>query len=458
MGLNDIWRNPLVNVDDYYLSTWYLKTNKDWEVSHMTNRSRPMILYGFNELVMHVFNKRIEVDMVMEADEKSREMDMDFDVNMWMQVVDKFQGRIPVQVQALPDGTWCPIGTPFAQIKNTEEGFGECASYMEGVLMHQYFASGCATEAFHIAKYLKDNGLPNHRVHSFGYRGYPSQESAYWGGTAWNLFLTGTDDFHTKLHTTAPVKSISASAHKVIQQFDNEYEAYIYHIDAVKKRGKNIVAFPIDTHDADRFIHQYAVKIMRYALEQGIHLVLRPDSGDVVKQAIDIYNITVAYGFKNVSVIIGEGMSLSRMKEYDAILKKANVPLEFVFYGIGAGFYKHIDRDWLGWAMKTSYSNGKNRMKTVKSNPYKQSIPGVVNIIKDENGNLVVDYTRDGHNHDGLYYDIYHFSERSNRPEFKRQTWDEIYKIAQQQTCTQERIILSPLVIAERDRIVKEYD
>lgn len=452
MTLKDIWSNPIINVDVYYWTTSFLKKNVDEEVSHIYNRSRPMILYGFNELVRTVLNMKIEVDMVIESEEYARQMGVPFNSEVWMQIVEKFKGRIPLRVQALPDGTWCPTGTPFAQITNTEKGYGELAFWFEGILLHSYFPSGCATEALRIRKYLEKNNLPNNRVHSFGYRGHRSQEDAYWAGTAWNLFLSGTDDAHTKKHTTANVKSIMASAHKVIQQFDDELEAYYYQIDAAKKQGTNIVAFPIDTHDPERFIFKYAVKVMNYALKHNVHVVLRPDSGNVVKQAIDIYNITKCYDFKNVNVIIGEGMSYNKMIKYDKMLKNANVPLGFVYYGIGAGFYNHIDRDYLGWAMKASYSNGKNRMKTVKSNPYKQSIPGFVNIVRNENGDLVVDYTRDGE-----YIDVYHYDERSSRPKFTIQTWSEIQKIALSQNTRQKRVILSPQVIAERERIMKQY-
>ncbi len=451
MGLNNIWDNPLMNVDVYYCTTPFLKINSDWEVAHMYNRSAPMILYGFNELVRKVLNVRIDVAMVMEAEEHARAMGVPFNTGMWMEVVEHFKGRIPIKVQALPDGTWVPTGAPFAQIENTEEGFGECAFYFEGVLMHAYFPSGCATEAFYIKQYLESKGLPLHRVHSFGYRGHRSQEDAYWAGTAWNLFLTGTDDFHTKMHTTAPVKSIMASAHKVIQQFDDEMEAYKFQIDAAKTQGTNIVAFPIDTHDPDRFIDKYIVPVLEYAKQQGVHVVLRPDSGDVVGQAIRIYKAAITHDFKNVNVIIGEGMSLQKMKEYDERLTKEGVPLIFVFYGIGAGFYNHIERDTLGWAMKAAYSNGKNRMKTVKSNPYKQSIAGVVNIIED-NGELMVEYTRNG-----LYVNIFDYDNRTDRPYTHVQTWSDIQKIAQQQTGKQQRIKLSPSVQAERERIMAQY-
>lgn len=49
-------------------------------------------------------------------------------------------------------------------------------------------------------------------------------------------------------------------------------------------------------------------------------------------------------------------MTLEETKKAGLFFEKNNVPLNFVSYGIGAGFYKHIERDTLGWAMKTAFN------------------------------------------------------------------------------------------------------
>jgi len=53
-------------------------------------------------------------------------------------------------------------------------------------------------------------------------------------------------------------------------------------------------------------------------------------------------------------------------------------------WGIGAGFYNDLERDTLGWSMKTCFSNKKDRMKYTDSS-IKRSIPGKVTLQrKDE--------------------------------------------------------------------------
>jgi nicotinamide phosphoribosyltransferase len=50
-------------------------------------------------------------------------------------------------------------------------------------------------------------------------------------------------------------------------------------------------------------------------------------------------------------------------------------------------FYNYLTRETLGWAMKTAYSNGRNRMKFSEN---KWSIPGKVKLVKDYVGKISV--------------------------------------------------------------------
>ena len=54
-----------------------------------------------------------------------------------------------LKVEALPDGSWVPRGTPFAQISNVVKGFGELVTGWEPLLLHPWFASSCNTSSKH---------------------------------------------------------------------------------------------------------------------------------------------------------------------------------------------------------------------------------------------------------------------------------------------------------------------
>lgn len=463
--MNQLRSNVLLLTDSYNLSHSRLKCSTDWEVSHLYNRKSGMILYGFREIALSVLNIQITKAHIEEAERCAAMQGLSFPSALFHRVVDECDGYAPLAVESLPGGTWCPAGTPFAQIRNTKEGFGELVTWWEGVLMHAYFPSACATEAFHMRRYLEEKraalGADDSffwRFHSFGFRGHRSLEDAYWAGTAWNLSLQGTDDFHTTRHTPqAAIGSIAALAHKVTQQYDNELDCFMHAIDSTADSGERIVALVIDTYDANRVIHQYLPLLAERARERGVKIVLRPDSGDVLRQAIDIYQAAERHGaIAEVGVIIGEGMSFEQAKRYDRTLEDNGVPLAFVAYGIGSGFYNHIDRDTLGWAMKTAYSNGKDRMK-FSMDPLKRSIPGRVGVVmKEERLTVVAHEELQG---GGLYETFYAFDGEGER-EIKaldEAHWLEVFNRVRTQDAVQERVQLSAAITHKMEQIALKH-
>ena len=64
MGLEDLYKNRTVLTDDYNLGHWLMKVNTDWETSHIYNRNRSMILFGFWENVIHTLNIHITEKMI----------------------------------------------------------------------------------------------------------------------------------------------------------------------------------------------------------------------------------------------------------------------------------------------------------------------------------------------------------------------------------------------------------
>lgn len=395
--LPDIRGNPLCLTDGYNLSHSKLKINTDYEVSHIYNRKSGMILYGFHELVTDFLSSiKITKEHIAEAEEHAKQYGVAFPSDIFQRVVEECDGKIPLKVETLPEGTYCPAGTPFAQISNTVKGFGELVTWWEAIFLHAHFPATCATEALKMRRYLEDtmraHAYPETfllRFHSFGFRGHRSLEDAYWAGSAWALFLKGSDDFHiTRHHPESHITSIPALAHKVVQQFDDEFSCFMHAIDMAVENGYPFISLVIDTYDTHNVISNWVLPLAQYAKKGNVHLVFRPDSGDVLKQTVDIHDVVKENSLDNVSVIVGEGMSLEAAKEADIFFLQNNVPLTFVNYGIGAGFYKKIERDTLGWAMKTAFSNGKPRMK-FSEDALKRSTPGIIGIYRHSNDNML---------------------------------------------------------------------
>lgn len=472
MGLEDLYKNRTVVTDDYNLGHWLMKCNADWETSHIYNRNRSMILFGFWENVIHTLNTQITDKMIGDADKYAAEMDMPFPRKLFERVVDELNGRIPLCIEALPEGTFVPKGTPFAQVSNTVEGFGELVSWWEGLFVHSFFPSGCATMAYEMRRYLENNNYRLSKIHSFGFRGYPSLESAYWGGMAWCLFLPGTDDFHLKQHLPSSIKisSINAMAHKVVQQFDREIDAYKYAISAIADRERKewrMLSMVIDTYDAWQFIEKYMPEVLLFALDSKVHLVLRPDSSDTLEQGLAILKYKTTHKIEHLSCIIGDDMNLERVKYFDSELLKAGFNPNDMTYGIGSGYYNHIDRNFLGFSMKTAFSNNKPRMKFSASG--KISLPGRVRLAYDENIRMkVYPYNSAKQNDDDTVpnlYEIVYFYDSSvpdAKPVIKHAHYEETWNRAQTalhkiDKYRQEKIVVSDEILKIIEEIKQNH-
>lgn len=478
--LRDIKRNPFAKIDFYTLSHQVLKENTDFEVSHIYNRGEGendcpngMILYGFLENMEEILTTELEHWMIDEIKQSAIKMGIGAIFERGLEkilrrVVDELAGYLPLEIQLMQEGTWIPSGTPFAQVRNTVKGFSELVTLPEGVFLHNHFAAGCATRAFHMRNYLVEKqeqyGYDDSflgRFHSFGFRGHNSDVDAYWAGTAWALFLNGTDDFHVSVHLPeAPLSSIPALAHKVTQQWDSELDCFINSIYQAADSESKVVALVIDTYNADKVIEEWIPSLSIYAKTCNVHVVYRPDSGDVLEQTYRIWQQCQKYGLDNVSVIIGEGMSFENAKKADEYFEYMNVPLNFVSYGIGAGFYKDIDRDFLGYAMKTSFSNNKPRMKFGMTQ-LKQSIPNIVDVVKNKNGEVEVILEKDVRDRENsLYRTVYYHDGNlasSLIVHVFAEDWYGISELAKQQVASQDKVVISNEIKETIEVLRNEY-
>jgi nicotinic acid phosphoribosyltransferase len=423
--------NRLMLTDVYNLSHGFMKCNVDFEASHIVNRNAPMILFGFDAAAHDILDYKVKEDDIIQAGACAKKMNMEFPAEMFYDAM-KYEsiGDI-LKVEALPDGSWVPRGTPFAQISNVVKGFGELVTWWEPLLLHPWFASSCATRALKMKQYLTERNERLTRFHSFGFRGHRSMDDAYWCGRAWSLFLPGTDDFHISIDLAG--ESIPALAHKVTMNWDDELKCYVEAVRRSADKGYKAVSIVIDTVSSKKFIEEYLLKVQASADACKITPIYRPDSGDVIVQARNIVTKLKENGYINFGIIIGDSVTFNDAKGYDLVWKKYGHDCNLVTWGIGAGFYNDLTRDSLGWAMKTCYSNGKERMKYTDTIA-KRSIPGKVSLKYRRDGKLVA-HTKTEYSCENSDYILLNISTPS--------TFERTKKIANRQDCDQQEIILS---------------
>jgi hypothetical protein len=124
---------------------------------------------------------------------------------------------------------------------------------------------------------------------------------------------------------------------------------------------------------------------------------------------------------RNFGIIIGDSITFHSPKK--EAWKKLGHSCDLLTWGIGAGFYKDLERDTLGWSMKTKYTD----------TPIKRSIPGKVT-LQHKDGRLGVSPQTQTQNND---------SDSAVLNKASALTFKEIKEIANIQDTTQNEIILS---------------
>lgn len=328
-------------------------------------------------------------------------------------------GYLPLVIEALPEGTCAPHGTPLVQVRNTDDRFPWLPAFVETMLLRAvWYPSTVATlsrEAKRImAKYLDDTAedaaaeahLP-FMLHDFGSRGVSSRESAGIGGFAHLVNFKGTDTVEAlrvaKEFYSSPMAgfSVCAAEHSTATMDGPAGEANFVRrmLREFGGQGK-IISVVGDSYD----IYNFAGNIIGEQLKQdiidsGARLVIRPDSGDPVEVVSEVMRITMAKhgaqlnakGFyvlpPHVRVIQGDGVDLQSIESILSRLKDNRVSAENVVFGMGGALLQKVNRDTCKFAMKTSAAKVNGEWRDVRKQPItdkgKVSKAGVFKVFGD---------------------------------------------------------------------------
>ncbi|KAF9567241.1 hypothetical protein EC968_003475 [Mortierella alpina] len=339
-------------------------------------------------------------------------------------IVNEHGGYFPVRIEALPEGTACHAHVPAFQI--TAEGeMSRLVTYLETLLTMIWYPITVATLSRRSrdliqAAYDKSVEQDSYwslesRLHDFGFRACTSIEHSVIGGTAHlasllslmrSLNFTGTDTMSAafyaqfQLNEGAPVaNSIPASEHSVMTAFRTEKEAMEAMISTF---GEGVFACVMDSYDYQHALDTILPSVASFKLEKGGYLVLRPDSGDIVESVLlglraaeKVFGCDVNQkGYKVIrgcGVIQGDGVSYQSLARIlNAVLAEGYAAQNCAF-GMGGGLLQKLNRDTMSFATKLChivYEDGTKRdvMKHPKTDADKISLPGVLDVIRNEQG------------------------------------------------------------------------
>ena len=453
--IHDLFNSIILNTDSYKFSHFLqYPSNVKYLSSYIESRGgrwNRIIFYGLQMFLKEYLCKPITIDHINYAEAFLKQHGLPFNRNGWELILDKYQGYLPLKIEAAPEGLILPTNQVLVQVKNTDPHFAWLVSYIETALLRAiWYPVAVATNSYMckqiIKQYLEMTGSPEQidfKLHDFGARGVSSYESAGIGGSAHLLNFKGTDTtigihFAQKYYNAKefPGFSIPASEHSTTVSWGRENEKDAYN-NMIMKFGNGMFACVIDSYDTFNAIDNIWVNFKERLKDGKGTVVLRPDSGNPVAMAssclehmMQVFGYTVnSKGYKvlpnYVRMIYGDGIEERSIQDILRELAMRKISADNITFGMGGALLQHLNRDTLRFAMKASAisedgKTWKGIQKDPITDPGKRSKPGrlalvkrnetyetvdesvthdlpVTNILRPvfENGNLLVEYTFD---------------------------------------------------------------
>lgn len=348
-------------------------------------------------------------------------------------------GYLPVEINALPEGTLVPMQVPMLTIHNTVKEFFWLPSMLETIISNTlWFPITTATvahkfrEQVQIAKRDTSDSMDGLKflVHDFSMRGISSLESAMMSASSHLLHFEGEETvpavmflenyYGANVEKELVSSGIPATEHSVMcsntsvtqaEDRPDEYESLKRLMTEVYPNGA--LSIVSDTYD---FWHNVTVnlpKLKDVIMNRDGFISIRPDSGDpveimcgkdmespvtpqekgLIETLWDIFGGTVnSKGYKvldsHIRAIYGDSMTPERTQEIYDRLKKKGFSVDNYVLAAGSYTYQMNTRDSFGMAVKATHAiiDGKDTplFKNPKTDSGKRSQRGAVTVFYED--------------------------------------------------------------------------
>lgn len=381
--------STITRVDSYKFSQWSMYPKGTTHISsYIESRGGEpeSVFFGLQAFIKEHLLTPITMADINRAERVVTAHGLPFNREGWEIIVNEYGGKLPVEIQAVPEGTVMETHNVQVQIVNTDPRLAWLTSYLETALLRAiWYPSTVATKsrkmkALIAAALHETSDVPvmdqlMFKLHDFGARGASSSETAMLGGMGHLINFMGTDTFEAvegvmAYYNTDEVVgfSIPASEHSTVTSWgrENEVKAYENMLDTFGGPGKLVacVSDSFDIYAATRDLWGGVLKDK--VLAMGGTLVVRPDSGDPETVPIEIIEILAEkFGFainskgykvlpSSVRVIQGDGINEHSLPRILENLEAAGFSADNIAFGMGGGLLQAWNRDTLKYAMKAS--------------------------------------------------------------------------------------------------------
>jgi nicotinamide phosphoribosyltransferase len=342
----------------------------------------------------------------------------EFPEEMWRKVVNEYNGRPPIIIKAMPEGSVVYPNEPIVQITCDVDGMGVLAAWFESKLLQVWAASERVTQNEHWLKKLKGmvrtvdptlnddttTFLASLMLTDFGDRAGITLEESEELGMVHLYTFGGTDTCSGAYQAWKNAgevtigSSVNALAHRNVQAYTFEGDCYesIYN-----SCGNNeIISMVADCYDYEYAIenHLLPLAIRSRDEDNGKIVVGRPDSGNPLKQVLWTCRLAEKNGLVDYveiagktwkfattfKFIEGDGMDFKTMWNIiQALMDEGFAPYGWGLFGSGGGLRNNLKRDNLSGKYALA-ARGHDNQPVVKFSETlgKTTLPGPFKLLR----------------------------------------------------------------------------
>lgn len=379
--------NPIWDTDSYKYShaqmypegTQYASATI--EARSALDNVEDVVFFGLQVELAKLAAITITDEMIDEAEDFLKNHGLTLYLEGWRHIAKAHAGKLPIRIDALPEGSVVKPGIPQVRVENTDPKLWWLPSFLETRLLRAvWYPSTVASRSRAAMRIIADRMIKTDghteglmfKLHDFGARGASSRETAGLGGAAHLVNSWGTDTVDglvvARNYYGAGMAgySIPATEHAVMTAQGREGEKDVF-ARIIAQYPTGLLAMVADSYDLMNAVRSYLGKDLRKAIlaREGT-LVVRPDSGDPLEIVPDVIEALMgAFGSsltengyrllpEQVRVIQGDGVSLETIpKILDAMIARG-LAVGNIAFGMGGGLLQAVTRDDFGYAMKTN--------------------------------------------------------------------------------------------------------
>lgn len=380
------------------------------------------VFFGLQKLIKELASVRITIeDVELGKSFTDAHIGPDvFNYDGWKHIVEKHDGKLPIEIKAIEEGTKVPIDNVMFTVVNTDPKCPWLTGHVETLLTHVWHPSTVATLSREVKEFFVETmeetcdtleKLP-FMLHDFGMRGVSSLESAEMGGLGHLVNFMGTDTVPSilagwKWYNTKNMLgfSVNATEHSIMTSLSREGEAEVIG-NLIEKFPSGILSVVSDSYDIEACVREiYGEQFKEKILNRDGVFVVRPDSGEPVSTIMTLLEILDekfgSYennkGYKvlddKIRLIWGDGINFDGIQAIIMEMIKHNWSVDNIVFGMGGSLLQRIDRDTQRFAFKSSAQFRDGKWHDIFKDPKdqsKRSKKGKLSLIKDDRGYVTI--------------------------------------------------------------------